>query len=336
MKFPGVQGAGLVPDTAPLSVWRIGSLALGAFSTEITTQMGRRITDAMLASGKGVLQRAAVVGLTNAYQSYTATPEEYDACAYEGSFTLWGRRQGPRLRDVAVALTRALVGGELPPSAAPPPPLSLPQDPSQAADPTPDAGTPEKQPEPVLSRFGRATFSWHGGNPQVDAPRGETLVSLQRRKGGRFVTVATDDTYADIVERDEQDVWTETYQFGECARPGRYRFHVTGHADRGDGPAAYALDSDPFRVKRLKTLTVEPPVVRGRRVTLRALYPDPGKEALLALPRRVVSGRALLKAGRRKVRARPTKLGVFRARVPKGAQVTLLSLRDRCGNTGGA
>jgi neutral ceramidase len=336
MKFPGLEGAGLVPDTAPLSVWRVGSLALGAFSTEITTQMGRRITAAMLAGGKGVMRRATIVGLTNAYQSYTATPEEYDACAYEGSFTLWGRRQGPRLRDVAVALTRALVGGESPPSAAPPPALALPQDPNQEPGQTPDAGTPEKQPEPVVPRLGRATFSWHGGNPQVDAPRGETLVSLQRRKGKRFVTVATDDTYADIVERDDQDVWTETYQFGECARPGTYRFRVTGRADRGEGPAPYTLDSNPFRVQRLRTLTVEPAVVQGRRATLRALYPDPGKQALLALPRRVVSGRALLKAGRRKVRARPTKLGVFRARVPKGAQVKLLSLRDRCGNTGGA
>jgi neutral ceramidase len=336
MKFPAVEGAGLVPDTAPAAVWRVGSLALAAFSTEITTQMGRRITAAMLASGNRSVRRAAIVGLTNGYQSYTSTPEEYDACFYEGSFTLFGRREGPRLRDVAVALTRALAGGEPPVSAAAPPLLALPQDPSQSPSTTADAGTAVKQPEPVVPRYGRATFSWNGGNPQVDGPRGKTLVSLQRRRGAKFVTVATDDTYADTVERDDADVWTETYQFGECARPGTYRFHITGRADRGDGPADYTLDSGPFKVQRLKTLTADAPVVTGRRVTLRALYPDPGEEALLALPRRVVSGRALLRVGKRRVRARPTRLGVFRARVPKGAAVTLLSLRDRCGNTSGA
>ena len=110
---------------------------------------------------------------------------------------------------------------------------------------------------------------------------------------------------------------------------------MTGRADRGDGPTDYTLDSDPFRVKRMTTLKADPPVVAGRRVTLRALYPDPGKDALLALPRRVVSGRALLQAGHRTVRARPTKLGVFRARVPRGAAVSLRSLRDRCGNRSG-
>ena len=339
MKFPALHGTGLVPDTGPVSVWRIGPLALSAFSTEITTQMGRRITDAVLAAGGGTFRQAALVGLTNAYQSYTSTPEEYDACRYEGSFTLWGRRQGPRLRDVATALTRSLLGEPPPPGAAPPAAPTEPQAPAEPPGATPNAGSPVAQPEPVVARFGRATFSWNGGNPQVDAPRGESFVSLQRRRGRRgFVTVATDDSFADIVERSPDDVWTETFQFDACSRVGVYRFRVTGRADRGDGPAAYALESKPFRVRRITTLAADRPVVRGRRASVRALYPDPGEEALLSLPRRVTTGRVLLAVRARgasaRVRARPDGQGTFGARVPRGARVKVLKVRDRCGNTG--
>lgn len=338
-KFPALHGTGLVPDTAPVSVWRIGPLALTAFSTEVTTQMGRRITAAVLAAGNGTYRRAALVGLTNAYQSYTSTPEEYDACHYEGSFTLWGRQQGPRMRDVAIALTRALLGEATPPSADPPVPQAASPGPAEAPGATPHAGSAVAQPEPVMTRLGRASFSWHGGNPQVDAPRGRTFVSLQRRQGRRgFATVATDDSFADIVERDENDVWMETFQFDACSRPGAYRFRVTGRADRGEGPAAYALASDPFRVRRITTLSADRPVARGRRVSVRALYPDPGAGALLSLPRRVTSGRVLLRvrAGGEasQVRARPDGLGAFTARVPRGARVKVLEVRDRCGNTG--
>lgn len=149
------------------------------------------------------------------------------------------------------------------------------------------------------------------------------------------MTVATDDSFSDTVERDDADVWTETFQFAECSPAGTYRFRVTGRADRGDGPAPYTLQSKPFRVRRLKALEVERPVVRGRRVTLRATYPDPGDAALLALPRRVRTGRALLRVpGVGRVRALPNRLGVFRARVPKNAKVRVLEVRDRCRNTG--
>lgn len=339
-KFPGLAGVGLVPDTAPVSVWRVGPLGLAAFSMEITTQMGRRITDAVRDNAGGLFDRVALVGMTNAYQSYTSTPEEYDACEYEGSFTLWGRRQGPRLRDLASALARSLLGGALPPSADEPPLLLLPPPFAPAPEPTPEAGTAVEQPAESVGRFGRATFRWRGGNPQVDAPRGQTFVSLEREtQGGAFDTVATDDSFRDTVERDDADVWTERFQFSECSREGTYRFHVTGRADRGSGAAPYELTSRPFRVERLDSLKADPPTVEGTTATVRALYPDPGKETLLALPRRVRSGSILLRvqAPRRRatmVRARPDAQGNFTARVPAGASVTVAEVRDGCGNTG--
>ena len=71
-----------------------------------------------------------------------------------------------------------------------------------------------------------------------------------------------------------------------------------------------------------------------------ALYPDPGKEdALLALPRRVRTGFAVLgvKKGDRKerrVRARLTRDKLsFKARVPRKAAVRVIRVKDACGNT---
>jgi len=339
-KYPGLAGVGLVPDTAPVSVWRVGPLGLAAFSMEVTTQMGRRITGAVRANAGGLFERVALVGMTNAYQSYTSTPEEYDACEYEGSFTLWGRRQGPRLRDVATALARALSGAPLPPSAPEPPALLLPQVPAPAPEPTPEAGTALDQPAPVVRRFGRAEFRWRGGNPQVDAPRGATFVALQRQAGdGSFSTVATEDSFYDTVERDDANVWTERFQFTECTPEGTYRFRVTGRADRGAGPEPYELDSRPFRVERLDSLQAGPVSVQGRTAAVRALYPDPGKDILAALPRRVLTGSILLRVqapGRRATRvwAQPDGAGTFTAPVRPGATATVLEVRDGCGNTG--
>ena len=129
--------------------------------------MGRRIADAVRTAGGGTFERVAIVGLTNAYQSYTSTPEEYDACAYEGSFTLWGRRQGPRLRDVAVSLTQALTGGELPPSAEPPNSSIPAEEPASPPDATPDAGTVVDEPVALVTPPGAGDLHLEGRQPRA-------------------------------------------------------------------------------------------------------------------------------------------------------------------------
>jgi hypothetical protein len=122
---------------------------------------------------------------------------------------------------------------------------------------------------------------------------------------------------------------------------GRYRFLVRGRADKGDGPKDYRIESDPFELTAIRNLAPTL-TVTGRRARVTALYPDPGKEEmLLALPRRVRSGSALLgvKKGRRKekrVRARLTRDRLaFQARVPRGAKVRVIRVKDGCGNTSG-
>ena len=205
---------------------------------------------------------------------------------------------------------------------------------------TPEAGRAATQPAPVVRRLGQAVFAWQGGHPSIDAPRGRPFVSLQRRgEDGEWATVATDDSFFDTTERSPEDLWSERFQFDECAPTGLHRFLVTGSADRrAGGPVPYELSSAPFRVE-VASIKAAEPVVAGGRASVTATYPDPGKEILLALPRRVRSGHAVLDVTHRgrttRVRAGldPARLA-FVADVPAGAGVRVVEVRDGCGNHG--
>jgi neutral ceramidase len=342
MKFPTLAGRGLVPSTVPVSVWRVGSLGVAGFPAEITRQMGLRLRDAITREAGGALERTAIAGLSNGYVSYTATPEEYDACHYEGSFTLFGRRQGPRYQAFAGALTQSLVSGQPAPAGAPEPQTAA-IGPGQVVQPrvTPDAGEAIEQPAPALRRRERATFRWHGGDTAYDAPRGGSFVTVEHLEGdGSWRAIASDDGFQDITERTREDgSWTETFQFADCDPLGTYRFRVRGRADKGDGPRSYEVVSRTVELGPTQ-LTVRPPIVVGTVATVRALYRDPGAETLMATPRLAASGQALLEVtrpGRRPRRIRAAADAerlAFVARVPEGATVRVLSVDDGCGNTG--
>ncbi len=343
MKMTALGGPGdtLVPGTQPVSVMRIGSLAVLGLPSEVTKQMGLRIRAAVHGAAGGAYEDVILSGLTNGYSSYTATPEEYDACHYEGSFTLFGRRQGALYRDSALAVSKALLEGAE--YAGDPEPAyrvsnggSYPE-----PEPTPDAGTAATQPEKSVVRYGRATFSWNGGHPAIDAPPGRHLVTTQRMGRKGWKRIATDDGFYDILERDpETDVWTTTFQTTECMRAGSYRFLVRGRADTGSGPAPYRVESETFELTPITNLAPTL-TVTGLTARVTALYPDPGEDdTLLALPRRVRSGSAILGVKRKgatkekRVRARLTKDKLaFQARVPRGAAVRVIRVKDACGNS---
>jgi len=343
MKFPTLGGPGdsIVPGTAAVAIFRIGSLAIASFPSEITKQMGERIRKSVATHSAGAFSRVALAGLSNGYISYTSTPEEYDACNYEGSFTLFGRRQGPRYLNFAKAVTTALLkGGSIAGAVAEPPQSPGTDASSRDVRATPEAGKVVAQPKASINRYGMATFRWRGGDPSVDAPRGGTFVTLERQaKGGAWTVAGTDDAYFDTVARDDEDVWTETWQFNHCNKLGNYRFRVVGVADRGAGPTPYAVTSNPFAVGRIENLKPGTLQVRRGRATVKATYPDPGKTSILALPRLVRHGYATLKMRRggktRRVKARQNRAKTaYTARVPTGWSVRLVSIRDGCGNTG--
>jgi hypothetical protein len=334
LKVPIATGP-LAPNTGPVSVWRVNSLGIAAIPSEVTKTQGARIKAALVAGSAGKLPNFTIAGLTNSYLSYTATPEEYDGCTYEGSFTLFGRLQGPRYQAVAQSVLAALLAGTNPASLPEPPPLGLTGN-VPTTDVTPDAGDVVSQPA-ATARFGRATFTWKGGDSPVDAPRNKTFVALQRNVSGAWTTVGTDDGFHDTtVFDDDTTEWTETWQFGECDPLGSYRFVVTGVADKGSGPAAYTVTSQPFALTATAPLIVDPVSVAGTTATVVARYPDPGPAALTALPRRVRSGTATLDVNGQTVHAGldGAKLR-FTASVPAGATVAVDQVQDGCGNASG-
>ncbi len=80
------------PREVPVTVVRLGSLALVAVPAELTTAMGREVRQKM----KPVLrsQRTIILGLANEYLEYVTTEKEYEAQDYEGSSTLFGPGTG--------------------------------------------------------------------------------------------------------------------------------------------------------------------------------------------------------------------------------------------------
>jgi neutral ceramidase len=334
-KLPALIGAGLVPNVVPISLWRVEGLGVAAFPAEITKQMGERIRRAL---DEGGYDRVALAGLTNAYISYTATPEEYDACHYEGSFTLFGRHMGLRWVDEALKLSAPLLGERPAPAGAPEPPsLAVGAPDPLPARQTPAAGTVVEQPAAQVTRTGQVRFRWNGGEPGIDFRRGEAFVTVQRDVGGTWQTAFTDDSYQDTTERTGRDVWTETVQFTECDPVGRYRIVVDGMADKGDGVKPYRVESTAFEVAPVK-LEAGAPVVEGGVARVKVRYPAPPAGSLLALPRLVRTGSVELLATRKRKSTTVTALpdlgtGDFVATVPEGWSVEVVSARDGCGNT---
>jgi neutral ceramidase len=334
-KMPLLGGPGLAPPSVPVSFWRIGRTGIAAYPVELTKQMGLRIRQSLLAASGGALDRVVISGLTNGYWSYTTTPEEYGYCGYEGSFTLFGREEGYGWLAAGNQLMGALLSGKPAPAGFPEPPdTAFASSQTTPIRSTPAAGTVVKQPASSLARYGYAVFSWKGGDPQVDAPRSVPIVSLQRKSKGGWQTVATDDTFEDATQRSAGDIWTETFQFDRCRALGTYRFHVTGRAVRSDGgvPSPYVVDSAPFTVG---TVRIDPGAVTVANgvASVKPSYPDPGAQALIALPRLVRGASvAFVLSDGRVVDATEGDGGTYEAHVGS-ASVSAVRVVDDCGNS---
>jgi neutral ceramidase len=333
-KFPLIAGVGLVPSVNPVSVWRVDRLGVLGLPAEVTKQMGQRIRARLQQGSGGLVDRFALAGLSGGYVSYTSTPEEYDHCGYEGSFTLFGRQQGARWREAAASVLAALQSGEPATGAPEPLPLGFGIGNPGPVDLTPTAGQVVSEPPAAVNRHARATFSWRGGDPAVDAPRGGTFVTLQRLVGGNWVAVGSDDSERDTTALGADGVWTETWQFAECDPLGSYRFLVRGVADRGSGPEPYEAISQEFQLEHTPPLVPGTPTVAGGVAGVTATYADPGPDILVALPRRVRTGAATLRINGTDTQAEldPARLR-FVAPASNGATVEVLSVEDGCGNS---
>lgn len=189
----------MTPQTMPLQVLKVGSVALIAIPGEVTTMAGRRFRRAVVGelAAAGV-RHGVIAGLANSYASYLATREEYAKQWYEGASTQFGPNQQAAYQQELVKLSRAIVrGAEVPPG---PRPENVT---SQAVDFTVKVAFDDA---PLFRRFGDVitqpkagyqrgevvSAQFWGAHPNNDYRIQGTFLVVERLSNGVFIPVARD------------------------------------------------------------------------------------------------------------------------------------------------
>lgn len=286
-KCPFLVLSGTGPNWFRLQVFRVGDLVAASLPGEFTVQMGRRIKKVLVdaASAAGVQATPVIVGLANDYMAYTTTPEEYDNQDYEGTFTLWGRNQGPFLRDRVAALADRMFSGQPNPSFVEPPepgPTLQVDDPATASRAVGSRGRPPgtilTDTAPVVERGQVAWASWVGGPPSVDFRPDEPFVTTERLDDDdAWTELFTDESYLDLLDywrEGVEDRWATAWDIGFDAPAGYHRFVVDGWYWSSGSPVRYDAKST-FEVVPTDELTVSSIEVLPNGVLVRAAYPPP-------------------------------------------------------------
>ena len=96
---------------AEVSVFQLGDVLVAYLPAEVTTTVGMRMRDAMLAAARvrdPTVKRALVVSQTNGYLEYITTADEYGAQFYEGGSTLYGPGEAAMFTRTIASLTGQL------------------------------------------------------------------------------------------------------------------------------------------------------------------------------------------------------------------------------------
>lgn len=109
---------------AQVSVFEVGDVVIAGLPAEITTTVGRRMRDSMLAIARRAqpsVKQALVMSHVDGYLEYVTTRDEYAAQMYEGGSTLYGPGEAEMFIDQVGRLVRNLSSGDrLPDYVAPP------------------------------------------------------------------------------------------------------------------------------------------------------------------------------------------------------------------------
>jgi hypothetical protein len=338
-KIPLIPDAGARsdPHAVPVMDVRIGDRLIASIPGEMTAEMGKRVRDAVLAAvGASGITSVVIDGLANEYVSYLTSPQEYERQHYEGGFTIYGRWSANLFLVTHVALARALVSGSAAPGAYPFDPRNgMPLD----ATPFSEGATAAQavaQPQDV-ARFEQASFSWKGGPRGFDRPLDRAFITLRRRSGGRWRTIADDRGLQIVWDVGDDGTYRARWEVQQDAPAGTYEFLVTANR--------YRLESARFLVRPSRALTASP-IASGSRVGVALAYPPTGE--VLAIqgngktftwhPPTPSGGSATFCVGGRRVRVAHGHGASFTVRAPARAAVVLPAggATDRFGNTNAA
>jgi len=247
-------------QVVPLTLARIGQLALIAVPAEFTTMAGRRLRETVLEALGEVVRHAVIVGYTNDYAGYVTTREEYDTQQYEGGHTLYGPFTLAAYRQELTRLAQDLVAGR--PSRHGPDPRDLRGEavstPIEApADSLAEGTAPGDELEPPLESYRpgqlvRVVFV--SGNPRHDFRTGGNFLSVERRQGDSWTPVSSDDAWSTRArwqidpEHPTEVRFAAEWEIPQGTVPGSYRVVHHGSFGRGGDARSFDARSRPFEV----------------------------------------------------------------------------------------
>ncbi|WP_171013783.1 neutral/alkaline ceramidase [Chitinivorax sp. B] len=192
------------PEVLPVSILRIGQLAIVAGPAEFTIMAGRRIRETVLMALGGSVRHVVFNGYANAYAGYVTTPEEYEAQHYEGGSTHFGKWTLPAYQQAYFNLATAMRLG-VPVTPGPTPrDLTSNQMSFQTGvvlDNTPigkSFGQADQQPDAAYLRGTRVNVAFWTGHPKNHLHRNGTFLSVQQWTGNQWQEVARDGDWSTI------------------------------------------------------------------------------------------------------------------------------------------
>ncbi len=246
---PGATDPPYLPNVLPVSVARIGQLAIAVGPAEYTTMSGRRFREAVKGALPGI-EEVAIAGYANDYLGYVATREEYEIQHYEGASTLYGPWTQAGYSQEFARLAADIAAGR----------------PSESCDPPADVrgtvrptslGTPADD-EPVGAKFGDIVEDAHGkylpgevaaaafwsGHPQNGYRPDREFAAVERQVGDSWQRVLSDGDWELRVRfkqppenrsRTAPFVCRVEWEIPEDAIPGTYRLAHYGVFKKADG-----------------------------------------------------------------------------------------------------
>jgi len=233
------------PEVLPVSVMRIGQLAIVAAPAEFTIMAGRRVRDTVRAALGDSVKYIVFAGYANAYSGYVTTPEEYDAQHYEGASTHFGKWTLGAYQQSFYELATALKQGVPAYASAPVRDLSNNQMSFQTGvvlDNTPifkSFGGTVRDANASYARGQRVDVEFWTGHPKNNLRQNGTFLEVQRWDGAAWRTVATDGDWSTIYRWVRVDpVWGTSkaaisWDIPADAASGQYRIRHYGDYKNG-------------------------------------------------------------------------------------------------------
>jgi len=256
-------GSGEVPlqsQIRSLTISRLGSLAIVAMPTEITTMSARRIRQAVKTALGPWIKHVVIAGYSNGYAGYVTTPEEYETQQYEGGHTVHGKWTLPAYIQTLTGLAKSLDDSSSKRSG----PV---YDDWRGKAPVGDLFADTVDLIPSGKSFGeliamdktavkkgeKIAVEFWSGHPSTGYRNDDSYVSVEHKLSDSWQPVLSDMAWSTIIRWHEQDdglVAQVSWTVPAAVASGRYRIkHLGNYRLRGDEFIQFETVSPEFTVE---------------------------------------------------------------------------------------